>query len=104
MKPILKWAGGKTQLLKYIREMLPPARNRYFEPFLGGGALLFVAAAGGLPGSVIRVGGRGIDRAAGCRLCVPRMIDVLRVAWGAAVSPSDIDFPRLAHWLLLLQF
>lgn len=40
MKPVLKWAGGKTQLLKYIREMLPPAWNRYFEPFLGGGALL----------------------------------------------------------------
>lgn len=40
MKPILKWAGGKTQLLKYIREMLPPVWNRYFEPFLGGGAVL----------------------------------------------------------------
>lgn len=44
MKPILKWAGGKTQLLKYIREMLPPVWNRYFEPFLGGGAVLLELA------------------------------------------------------------
>ena len=47
MKPVLKWAVGKTQLLKYIREMLPPAWNRYFEPFLGGGALLLDLAPQG---------------------------------------------------------
>lgn len=47
MKPILKWAGGKTQLLKYVREMLPSAWNRYFEPFLGGGAVLLDLAPQG---------------------------------------------------------
>lgn len=41
MKPVVKWAGGKAQVLKYIREMLPPGFRRYFEPFLGGGAVLF---------------------------------------------------------------
>ncbi len=41
MKPILKWAGGKTQLLEAIRALLPHSYNRYFEPFIGGGALLF---------------------------------------------------------------
>jgi len=40
MKPIVKWAGGKTQLLQHITEMLPPDYNHYFEPFLGGGAVL----------------------------------------------------------------
>ena len=40
MKPIIKWAGGKTQSLKYIRKMLPSGWIRYYEPFLGGGALL----------------------------------------------------------------
>ena len=38
-KPIIKWAGGKSQLLPQIREMLPESYNRYFEPFIGGGAL-----------------------------------------------------------------
>ena len=40
MKPIIKWLGGKTQLLETIKEMLPPTYNRYYEPFLGGGAVL----------------------------------------------------------------
>ena len=39
--PFLKWAGGKTQLLHKINELLPLSFNRYFEPFLGGGALFF---------------------------------------------------------------
>ena len=40
MKPIIKWVGGKTQLLETIRQMLPSGWIRYYEPFLGGGALL----------------------------------------------------------------
>jgi DNA adenine methylase len=48
-KPILKWAGGKTQLLKVLVASLPKSFNRYIEPFLGGGALLFrLALAGAL--------------------------------------------------------
>lgn len=41
MKPILKWAGGKTQLLPVIRERMPENYNHYFEPFVGSGALIF---------------------------------------------------------------
>ena len=37
----VKWAGGKTQLLDIIKSHLPKEYNRYFEPFVGGGALLF---------------------------------------------------------------
>lgn len=40
MKPIIKWVGGKTQLTDKIRELLPPTYNKYYEPFLGGGAVL----------------------------------------------------------------
>lgn len=40
MEPILKWAGGKRQLLKELLPLLDPA-NRYIEPFLGGAAVLF---------------------------------------------------------------
>lgn len=44
LKPFLKWAGGKRQLLKQIEPLLPKEFNRYFEPFVGGGALLFYIA------------------------------------------------------------
>jgi DNA adenine methylase len=40
-QPVLKWAGGKRQLLPVIRQYVPPKFNRYFEPFIGGGAVLF---------------------------------------------------------------
>ena len=41
IKPILKWAGGKRQLLPEIRKYIPETFNTYFEPFIGGGAVLF---------------------------------------------------------------
>jgi DNA adenine methylase len=40
-KPILKWAGGKSQLLPILRRVIPCDYKRYVEPFLGGGALFF---------------------------------------------------------------
>ena len=39
--PILKWAGGKTQLLPEIIPRMPEYYNKYIEPFIGGGALFF---------------------------------------------------------------
>ena len=44
MKPILKWAGSKLQLLVELKKYITPellAGNRYIEPFIGGGALAF---------------------------------------------------------------
>lgn len=40
-RPLLKWAGGKTQLLGQIAARMPQDYGRYIEPFLGGGALFF---------------------------------------------------------------
>ncbi len=40
-KPILKWAGGKTQMLNDILPKVPEKYGRYIEPFVGGGALFF---------------------------------------------------------------
>lgn len=39
--PFVKWAGGKRQLLKQIRERMPQKYNKYYEPFVGGGAVVF---------------------------------------------------------------
>ena len=39
--PILKWVGGKRQLLQDISNHLPDQFSTYYEPFLGGGAVLF---------------------------------------------------------------
>ena len=40
-KPILKWAGGKTQMLGDLLPKVPASYGRYIEPFFGGGALFF---------------------------------------------------------------
>ncbi len=39
--PILKWAGGKKQLFSQIEALIPKKYTSYYEPFLGGGAVLF---------------------------------------------------------------
>ncbi|PEC48943.1 Dam family site-specific DNA-(adenine-N6)-methyltransferase [Bacillus sp. AFS096315] len=41
IQPFIKWAGGKRQLLGAINERLPQNFNNYYEPFIGGGAVLF---------------------------------------------------------------
>ncbi len=39
--PVVKWVGGKRQLLSVIEPLLPKRLSLYCEPFLGGGAVLF---------------------------------------------------------------
>jgi DNA adenine methylase len=39
VRPMLKWAGGKRQLLPVLRRFYPPTFHRYIEPFLGSGAV-----------------------------------------------------------------
>ena len=41
LRPLLKWAGGKRQLLPHLRPLYPRTFNRYIEPFVGSGAVFF---------------------------------------------------------------
>lgn len=47
--PLLKWVGGKTQILEEVLRRFPPEIHNYLEPFVGGGAVLF-----GLLGAIER--------------------------------------------------
>ena len=44
-KPFLRWAGGKSRIVRHLLDHLPPAEfGDYWEPFLGAGALFFALA------------------------------------------------------------
>jgi DNA adenine methylase len=47
LRPFLKWAGGKRQLLPALRRFYPEQFGRYFEPFVGSGAVFFDLTASG---------------------------------------------------------
>lgn len=61
-RPLLKWAGGKRQLLPAFRAFYPPVFGTYYEPFLGSGAVFFdLHGAGRLAGRRARVTDRNED-------------------------------------------
>lgn len=43
-KPFVKWAGGKRSIIKELINLSPHEFNTYYEPFVGGGAMLFELA------------------------------------------------------------
>ena len=53
IKPFIKWVGGKRQLLSEIQKHYPPTIERYCEPFVGGGAVLFDILANCKPKEVL---------------------------------------------------
>ena len=53
VKPFVKWAGGKSQLLNEIRAKYPEKIDKYCEPFVGGGAVLLDVLANYHPKEVL---------------------------------------------------
>lgn len=49
MKPLLKWVGGKTQLLETLLPLIPATLETYYEPFVGGGSVLLAVLASRTP-------------------------------------------------------
>ena len=40
-KPFVKWAGGKRSIIDKLINLVPKDFNTYYEPFVGGGAMLY---------------------------------------------------------------
>ena len=75
LRPILKWAGGKRQLLPKLRPYYPRHFNRYFEPFIGSGAVfLDLHNAGLLEGREVRLSDINAD-IIGCYRMVRDQVD-----------------------------
>jgi DNA adenine methylase len=94
LRPFLKWAGGKRQLLPALRTWYPPRFSRYFEPFLGSGAVFFdLFAQGRLDGCPATLAD-GNDDLIGCYRMLRAHVDQVvaelqRLEEGHHRAPSD---------------
>jgi DNA adenine methylase len=72
VEPVLKWAGGKRQLLPEITARFPVEYDGYHEPFVGGGAVFFALEPGG--GSINDVNARLVNFYEVVRECPDELI------------------------------
>lgn len=77
LRPFLKWAGGKRQLLPALRAYYPDRVARYFEPFLGSGAVFFdLWSSGRLEGRPVVLSDGNPDLI-GCYRCLRDEVDAV---------------------------
>lgn len=117
VRPVLKWAGGKTQLLPDLLRYLPPYFTAYHEPFMGGGALFFELASqqrintGGVRVSLSDVNAHLIDVYLGLRDAVDDVIALLRQHVHTpehyyavrALRPADLPLAERAARIIYLN-
>src|SRR5579864_6942074 len=91
VRPFLKWAGGKRQLLPRLRRFVPPTFSRYFEPFLGSGAVfLDLYSRGAIKDRPAMLSDTNADLI-GCYAAVARSVEdvILELQRLAAAHRSD---------------
>ncbi len=113
VRPVLKWVGGKGQLLPELLPRLPQSFNAYHEPFIGGGALFFeLAAQGRITTAYLSDANPSlIDVYLGLRDCVDEVIAVLRqhryehdyYYQVRALRPADLSLPERAARIIYLN-
>jgi DNA adenine methylase len=96
VRPILKWAGGKRQLLPELRPFYPRVFSRYVEPFLGSGAVFVdLYNAGLLEGRRVALSDINAD-VIGCYLMVrdrpAAVVAALRTLEGRHRKRGDAHF------------
>ncbi len=108
-RPFLKWAGGKRQLLPALVPRVPPRYGKYFEPFVGGGALFFALRP--VRAVLADVNARLIRTYAGVRDDVDGVIALLKTyphdpVFFRAMRTVDIDRrsdAEVAAWFIYLN-
>jgi DNA adenine methylase len=94
VRPILKWAGGKRQLLPTLRRYYPPNFTRYFEPFLGSGAVFLDCHNRGLlDGREVHLSDINAD-VIGCYRMVRDEVDAVIEALDALAAGHGADGTR----------
>jgi DNA adenine methylase len=96
VRPFLKWAGGKRQLLPRLRTYYPERIGRYFEPFVGSGAVFFdLWNQGRLHRRRVRLSDENRDLV-GCYLRLTDGVDAIVEALGALEAERAQD--ATAHY------
>jgi DNA adenine methylase len=108
-RPFIKWVGGKRQLLPHLLRETPASFSRYFEPFVGGGALFFAVRP--LKALLADVNERLIRTYKGVRDSVDEVIRLLRgyphsSKFFYSLREKDIDSAsdaEVAAWFIYLN-
>jgi DNA adenine methylase len=102
LKPFLKWAGGKKQLLSKILPLVPEKIGRYYEPFVGGGAVFFALKAAGKifdQAYLADTNWRLIDTYQAVRDHLPELVRVLQEDFAGYSRESETGREALYyHW------